>query len=41
MSGHVVLAPGGDAKTVLKAGAELLERRFSLKHVTLQIEHPD
>ena len=41
MSGHVVLAPGGDAKAVLKAGGDLLEKRFSLKHVTLQIEHPD
>lgn len=41
MSGHVVLKAGGDAKSVLKAGARLLDEKFCLKHVTLQVEHPD
>ncbi|MBI5244475.1 MAG: cation transporter [Elusimicrobia bacterium] len=41
ISGHVVLAKGGDAKAVLKAGAKTLDARFGLKHVTLQIEQPD
>lgn len=38
MSGHVVLAPGGEPGAILKAGRELLAERFGLTHVTLQVE---
>lgn len=38
LSGHLVLASGGDQASVLKAGTELLRSRFGLNHVTLQIE---
>ena len=38
MSGHLVLGPRGDAREVLRSGQELLERRFGIKHTTLQIE---
>ncbi|HAH07053.1 MAG TPA: cation transporter [Elusimicrobia bacterium] len=41
MSGHVVLKAGGSAKAVLKESAKALEEKFCLKHVTLQVEHPD
>ena len=38
MSGHLVVEPGRDTGTILKLGTELLEKRFRLSHVTLQIE---
>lgn len=41
MSGHLILAPGGDARAVLRLGQELLERRFGIGHTTLQIETQD
>ncbi|MDE1975736.1 MAG: cation transporter [Elusimicrobia bacterium] len=38
LSGHLVVAPGRDAEAVLGAGRRLLEERFGISHVTLQIE---
>ena len=38
MSGHLVVNPGQDSAEVLKAGGKLLEDKFNLSHVTLQIE---
>lgn len=38
MSGHLVAAAGRDGAAVLRAGRALLKERFSLEHVTLQIE---
>ena len=38
MSGHLVVAAGRDAATVLKSGRDVLTERFGLTHVTLQIE---
>ena len=38
MSGHLEVAPGADHAAVLKAGRKLMEDRFQLAHVTLQIE---
>jgi len=38
MSGHLVMAEGRDSAALLKAGRALLSERFSLDHVTLQIE---
>lgn len=38
MSAHLELAPGADHAAVLKAGRKLMEERFHLAHVTLQIE---
>ena len=38
LSGHLVVEPGRDPAGVLKAGTELLNERFGLSHVTLQIE---
>lgn len=38
LSGHLVLAEGGDSAGVLKRGREMLDARFGLSHVTLQIE---
>lgn len=38
VSGHLVVQKGRDTQEVLKAGAGLLERRFGISHVTLQIE---
>lgn len=38
MSGHLVIAEGRDALSVLKAGRDLLAERFGLTHVTLQVE---
>ena len=35
---HVVLAEGGDEQSVLRSATEMLAARFSLRHVTLQIE---
>ncbi|MBI4375530.1 MAG: cation transporter [Elusimicrobia bacterium] len=40
MSGHLVVEPGSDPAEVLKAGTQLLKERFSLSHITLQIERP-
>ena len=40
LSGHLVIVPGRDAQAVLKSGSDMLERRFGLSHVTLQIELP-
>ncbi|MFH1724601.1 MAG: cation diffusion facilitator family transporter [Elusimicrobiota bacterium] len=40
MSGHLVIRPGKDSQEVLRAGAEILERRFGIAHATLQIEAP-
>jgi cobalt-zinc-cadmium efflux system protein len=40
LSAHIVLEKERDASQALKAGTELLERRFGLSHVTLQIENP-
>lgn len=40
LSAHIVLEKGRDTAQALKAGTELLERRFGLSHVTLQIEDP-
>jgi cobalt-zinc-cadmium efflux system protein len=41
MSGHLVLADGRESCEVLKAGRELLETRFGVSHVTLQVEHDE
>ncbi|HEX4049002.1 MAG TPA: cation diffusion facilitator family transporter [Elusimicrobiota bacterium] len=41
MSGHLVTADGRDSAAVLKAGQDLLVERFSLTHVTLQIEREE
>lgn len=38
MSGHLVVEPGCDSTSVLKAGTGLLNDKFGLSHVTLQIE---
>jgi cobalt-zinc-cadmium efflux system protein len=38
MSGHLEVEPGADHAAVLKAGRKLMEDRFHLTHVTLQIE---
>lgn len=38
MSGHVVIEEGTDGNTVLRAAKTLLEQRFHLQHVTIQIE---
>ena len=38
MSGHLEVEPGADHAAVLKAGRKLMEERFHLTHVTLQIE---
>ena len=38
MSGHLVLQDGRAPAAALKAGRELLEKRFGISHVTLQIE---
>ena len=38
MSGHLVMAAGGDSAALLKSARALLSERFSLGHVTLQIE---
>lgn len=38
MSGHIVVSAGRDPVAVLRAGRELLKEKFSLDHVTLQIE---
>lgn len=38
LSGHLVVTPGKDSAEVLKSGQELLNSRFGLSHVTLQIE---
>ncbi len=38
LSGHLVVASGRDAEAVLDAGRKLLEERFGISHVTLQIE---
>ncbi len=38
LSAHVVLHPGSDAGAVLIALSELLQERFPVKHVTLQVE---
>lgn len=38
MSGHVVIDESHEAEAVLQAGTSLLENRFGLSHVTLQIE---
>ncbi|OGR87268.1 MAG: hypothetical protein A3J74_04785 [Elusimicrobia bacterium RIFCSPHIGHO2_02_FULL_57_9] len=38
MSGHLVVEPGQDSASVLKAGTALLKEKFNLSHVTLQIE---
>jgi len=35
---HAVLAAGGDEQTVLRQATELLASRFSIRHVTVQIE---
>lgn len=41
LSAHIVLEKGRDAASALQAGTAMLEHRFELSHVTLQIEHPD
>lgn len=41
MSGHLVVEPGRDPLAVRKAAARLLEERFALEHVTLQVEGPE
>ncbi len=41
MSGHLVVNPGRDHATALKAGKALLDERFGITHVTLQIETKD
>jgi cobalt-zinc-cadmium efflux system protein len=38
MSGHLVVEPGRDTGTILGLGTKMLEERFRLSHVTLQIE---
>ena len=38
MSGHLEVAAGADHSAVLKAGRKMLEEKFGLTHVTLQIE---
>lgn len=38
MSGHLVVTPERDSDAVLREGKEMLEKRFGLSHVTLQIE---
>ena len=38
MSAHLEVDPGADHAAVLKAGRKLMEERFHLTHVTLQIE---
>ena len=38
LSGHLVVLTGRDSAGVLKAGTELLNGKFGLSHVTLQIE---
>lgn len=38
MTGHLVVKPGEDTQRVLEAGSALLDERFGLHHVTLQIE---
>lgn len=40
MSGHLVLEPGQEPGPALKAAKALLLERFSLSHVTLQLEGP-
>ncbi|TBR25500.1 cation transporter, partial [bacterium] len=41
MSAHLVAARGSDPQSVRKSAAALLEERFGLTHVTLQLEEPD
>lgn len=41
MSAHLVAARGSDPQSVRKSAAALLEQRFGLTHVTLQLEDPD
>jgi cobalt-zinc-cadmium efflux system protein len=38
MSGHIVIGEGIDSHTVLRAAKTVLEERFHLQHVTIQIE---
>jgi cobalt-zinc-cadmium efflux system protein len=38
LSGHLVITAGSDQAQVLKSGRELLQARYGLSHVTLQIE---
>ena len=38
LTAHVVLAEGGDEQTVLRQVTELLASRFTIRHVTVQIE---
>jgi cobalt-zinc-cadmium efflux system protein len=40
MSGHLVLEPGQEPGPALSAAKTLLQERFSLTHVTLQLEGP-
>lgn len=40
LSAHLVVPKGTDSQRVLDAGKALLEERFALHHVTLQIEAP-
>ena len=41
MSAHLVAARGADPQSVRKAAAAMLEARFNLTHVTLQLEEPE
>lgn len=38
LSGHIVVTPGTDPVSTLKAGTDMLCREFALEHVTLQVE---
>ncbi|MFA6029704.1 MAG: cation diffusion facilitator family transporter [Elusimicrobiota bacterium] len=41
MSGHLVLSPEGEARKVLAEGMRLMDEDFRIRHVTLQVEHPE
>jgi cobalt-zinc-cadmium efflux system protein len=38
MTGHLVVRDGVDPQAVLEAGSDMLDKRFGVHHVTLQIE---